>query len=237
MNYVIRPTSKDITHHGILGQKWGKRQGPPYPLDGSDHSAAEQKAGWKKSLDKKANRLSSRMDRKISKAEKYHNKISSRREANRSKIESKYDKKISKIDKDIRGFDPIKNGLKDKNGRDILTKEDVTNSIKELESKKKEISDKKNAKLTDFDLGTKYVNKADDIYVGILKEYKDMKVKSLYDKDIRKTPEYREVMSKYGNQLAADMYYGKAGTRIAYIEDIAKQRHKYTTKSTDISLK
>lgn len=206
MNYVISPTSKDITHHGILGQKWGKRQGPPYPLDGSDHSAAEKKARWKKSLDKKANRLSSRMDRQISKAEEYHNKISSRREVNRSKIESKYDKKISKIEK-------------------------------ELESKKKEISDKKNAKLTDFDLGTKYVNKADDIYVGILKEYKDMKVKSLYDKDIRKTPEYREVMSKYGNQLAADMYYGKAGTRIAYIEDIAKQRHKYTTKSTDISLK
>jgi hypothetical protein len=52
MNYVIAPTSKDITHHGILGQKWGKRQGPPYPLDGSDHSAAEKKAGWSKSLNK-----------------------------------------------------------------------------------------------------------------------------------------------------------------------------------------
>ena len=52
MHYIIQPTSKDITHHGILGQKWGKRQGPPYPLDGSDHSAAEKKAGWKKSLNK-----------------------------------------------------------------------------------------------------------------------------------------------------------------------------------------
>lgn len=53
MNYVIKPTENDIQHHGILGQKWGKRQGPPYPLDGSDHSAAEKKAGWKKSLDGK----------------------------------------------------------------------------------------------------------------------------------------------------------------------------------------
>lgn len=50
MNYVIKPTENDIQHHGVLGQKWGKRQGPPYPLDGSDHSAAEKKAGWINSL-------------------------------------------------------------------------------------------------------------------------------------------------------------------------------------------
>lgn len=40
-----------LWHHGILGQRWGKRNGPPYPLDGSDHSASEKKAGWRKSLD------------------------------------------------------------------------------------------------------------------------------------------------------------------------------------------
>ncbi len=42
-----------LVHHGILGQKWGKQNGPPYPLGTSDHSAAEKKAGWKKSLDPK----------------------------------------------------------------------------------------------------------------------------------------------------------------------------------------
>lgn len=41
----------DLNHHGILGQKWGKRNGPPYPLNAGDHSAAEKKAGWRKSLD------------------------------------------------------------------------------------------------------------------------------------------------------------------------------------------
>lgn len=41
-----------LAHHGILGQKWGKKNGPPYPLDASDHSASEKKAGWRKSLDK-----------------------------------------------------------------------------------------------------------------------------------------------------------------------------------------
>lgn len=41
-----------LAHHGILGQKWGRRNGPPYPLGASAHSAAEKKAGWRKSLGK-----------------------------------------------------------------------------------------------------------------------------------------------------------------------------------------
>lgn len=42
----------ELYHHGIYGQKWGKRNGPPYPLDASEHSAREKKAGWKDSLGK-----------------------------------------------------------------------------------------------------------------------------------------------------------------------------------------
>lgn len=50
--YGVIFSKAEIKHHGILGQKWGKRNGPPYPLDAEDHSQREKKAGWRKSLDK-----------------------------------------------------------------------------------------------------------------------------------------------------------------------------------------
>jgi len=31
-----------LAHHGILGQKWGKRNGPPYPLKSGAHTNAEK---------------------------------------------------------------------------------------------------------------------------------------------------------------------------------------------------
>lgn len=32
-----------LVHHGILGQEWGKRNGPPYPLKGGDYSQSEER--------------------------------------------------------------------------------------------------------------------------------------------------------------------------------------------------
>lgn len=43
-------TNKELYHHGIKGQKWGDRNGPPYPLEPGDHSASEKKAGYTKSI-------------------------------------------------------------------------------------------------------------------------------------------------------------------------------------------
>ena len=79
MYYVIRPTSNDLYHHGVLGQKWGRKNGPPYPLGASDHSAAEKKAGWRKSLSNSTRKspedfdpykAMDKIDRSLSKKEK-----------------------------------------------------------------------------------------------------------------------------------------------------------------------
>lgn len=60
--------SNYLAHHGILGMKWGRKNGPPYPLGASDHSAAEKKAGWRKSLG--GGRNESLYDRKITRLER-----------------------------------------------------------------------------------------------------------------------------------------------------------------------
>lgn len=49
-----KPSLEDdyLFHHGILGMKWGKKNGPPYPLDAEDHSKSEKSADYKKSINK-----------------------------------------------------------------------------------------------------------------------------------------------------------------------------------------
>lgn len=47
---VIKMLNNELCHHGVKGQKWGDRNGPPYPLSPENHSANEKKENWQYSL-------------------------------------------------------------------------------------------------------------------------------------------------------------------------------------------
>lgn len=83
-----------FAHHGILGQRHGVRNGPPYPLDPEDHSAREKKAGWIKSLKtrhverkKKKQRQKALEKARVAKAEK----------AKQAELQRKFDEEKEKV--------------------------------------------------------------------------------------------------------------------------------------------
>lgn len=75
MKYCKPIYSDNLSHHGILGQKWGRKNGPPYPLGASDHSNSERKAGWRKSLSKKRSKWGKSTSFKLTDKQKKYIKI------------------------------------------------------------------------------------------------------------------------------------------------------------------
>lgn len=59
-----------LKHHGIKGQQWGHKSGPPYPLDAKAHSASEKKAGYQKSLEKDVTKTASKLNQNQKTAKK-----------------------------------------------------------------------------------------------------------------------------------------------------------------------
>lgn len=87
---TMTETSEYLEHHGIMGMKWGKRNGPPYPLRPEAHSASEKKANWKQSLSGNGgDRLEGAFDRKVAKAEEKKRKAREKSLAKARKAQQK----------------------------------------------------------------------------------------------------------------------------------------------------
>lgn len=66
----------ELYHHGIQGQKWGVQNGPPYPLDSDDKSAAEKRAsGGKEYSEKQKARLEKRRKHVLKERQQYNAQV------------------------------------------------------------------------------------------------------------------------------------------------------------------
>ena len=91
-----------LEHHGILGQKWGAQNGPPYPLSPSDYSAAERKLNKMRSKSDSLKKKAAKKQIKAGKASlraahrKAHVKLTVAAEAKNQRITRKLDMRAAK---------------------------------------------------------------------------------------------------------------------------------------------
>ena len=80
-----------LEHHGIRGQKWGKRNGPPYPIAFGSHSKREVDSKWYYSLNRNTNNsaLKDISDRIMKNGKLTFKKKTSGNTGNKSKASSK----------------------------------------------------------------------------------------------------------------------------------------------------
>lgn len=170
-------------HHGILGQKWGVRRGKNYPLEENQHSAAEKKAGWKKSLDNNSN------DKKQS---------SGKQSSTKTDLDAK---KLTEFAKNAYDFN---SGDKFEEWYNKGTIDKITNNIVETNEKlKKTLSEKDWKEVSD------HLNKANDLLIS-RKEHEEHLHKA-YEVGEKKIKElmgnnaFNKKIDRYGNTVGHEV--------------------------------
>lgn len=221
-----------LTHHGILGMKWGRRNGPPYPLGASDHSASEKKAGWRKSLGdgdtsaiaskrryidkqskkaikrykkdiKKADRAASRYEKKF---EKYHTPDSKRS----AKIEERYKDALGNAfytqELRLKELDRIR-GLTEK---DIKEEKRSTSALKKVPIKRKTIENRISKK------------RVGDSERNLLKEQTKKSADKIVDYDKKRMRDIDEGLVRK-KDFVKDMGFGKGRNSLSS-ENLSKNK-------------
>jgi hypothetical protein len=124
-----------ISHHGIPNQKWGVRNGPPYPLKGGQYSVSEKRAIYKKRKKKNSIYNKKHFDEVLSKDKDTLSTLSY--DPNRTKNTDMFyatHKKLDKHQYNALFNRPIQKPIYDENGNNIGTgsflKYRIDNSVK-----------------------------------------------------------------------------------------------------------
>ena len=144
---------EELYHHGILGQKWGKQNGPPYPLKPGKHSAAEKKA--KKGGFKNPFKEAKRKKQRAANLEKARKAKAANAEARRKQAEHD-----AKRDEVIRSSTSAKELLEYKNEMTAQQMQEAINRINNVNTLK-QLSQKEVK--TGWDRVDKVMNKLDKI--------------------------------------------------------------------------
>lgn len=132
--------NNELYHYGVLGMKWGRRKGYSN-TESSNQVSKRQKEITRKTrgitrdinsfkgyengiFDKKGRPVLSQEDVK-----KMVESLTDMKNKQINKINAKYDKKADAITKDIMSFADSKNGINTKNGKVILTKQEVQDIV------------------------------------------------------------------------------------------------------------
>lgn len=213
---------KELYHHGILGQKWGKRNGPPYPLDSEDHSMNERRAGWRKSLDKEKKYDS----RKMKKALMIAAGIGA------TAIVAYAGYKIYQNSPQFQGY--IKLGKKNMD----FIKNSGTFDYLDVESSAIEIIKPESFKLNTSDVANNMINKFDDPYFSGAKEIFDPEqLRKLNDDELRSLQAYTtnlyhdinhhlrgdgEVIHDYAKDIANNLKTGMEKLRLSSDVEVSR---------------
>ena len=230
---------EELYHHGVLGQSWGRRHGPPYPLDGVDKKIARAEAKRKR---EKERRL-----KKLQRAAKKARKLKKKQE----KQEADTLKKKQKL---------VKEGDMDKIRKNAdLFNNDELQYILERDAMKRGLGGEKE-RTTDekFDLAMKRMGQIADIAVKggqvfsamkqgaeMVSAFHDVKVKELkkegerlsnVEKEfkLRMERDPGEAMNYLNSELGGPKYKGERESKESKLEDKASRALRREKAEADL---
>lgn len=131
-----------LYHHGIEGQKWGQKNGPPYPLGLEDHSAEQIKKNPELRRQLKLKKIAERTEKRIAKinskrtikAEKglAKGRDDAAREKAKTMSKEELEEQIKRLDLEKRYVDLMKSLNPEQKKRESIIRESITKALKNI---------------------------------------------------------------------------------------------------------